>query len=83
MTVSVSSLSNGAAQDYYIKGKKYNSFEVPFFAMLVDYPIFQWKRLQERKNPLTISCIDHSHVNFLSHYLNRQSTQTFLPHGGC
>jgi hypothetical protein len=74
---------NAIGHDYYVKGEKYNSFELPFFAILVDHPIKLWPRLKERKNSLIVSCIDHSHVNFVERYLYHHTAQTFLPHGGC
>lgn len=73
---------NGICSEYTMDGLKHNPIDVPFFAYLVDHPIYSWLRLEARKNNLIVSCVDQSHVEFIKRYLFHHIAQLFLPHGG-
>lgn len=58
----------------------YDALNIPFFAFLVDHPMYMLHRITDIKN-LIVSCVDTNHVDFLNKYIDSQCTKIFIPHG--
>ena len=59
----------------------YDACGFPFFAFLVDHPLYHLERLKSNVQNLIVSCVDQKHVEFLKQYENLVCSKAFIPHG--
>jgi hypothetical protein len=60
-----------------------NRLKVPYFAYLVDHPMYHIGRFDFNTSPknLIISCVDQTHVDYLKKYFTGDYFKVFVPHG--
>ena len=60
-----------------------NKLPVPYFAYLVDHPMYHLHRFDFNSSPqnLIVSCVDRTHVDFLKTYFSGNFLKVFIPHG--
>lgn len=62
----------------------YDIVNIPYIAALVDHPHYHISRLNTKMNNLIVTCLDRSHLRFLSYYFepNHMKVKAFLLPGG-
>jgi Glycosyl transferases group 1 len=59
----------------------YNLLNAPFFAFMVDHPMYHISRLDSNIENLIVSCVDRDHLQFLTNYMSGSYSKVFIPHG--
>ncbi|MFC4599643.1 glycosyltransferase family protein [Cohnella hongkongensis] len=59
----------------------YDAGGFPFFAYLVDHPLYNMERLNASVHHLIVSCVDESHTQYLAKFHPKKYTRAFIPHG--
>lgn len=76
---------NGMGIDLKVEERSvYDIVNIPYIAALVDHPHYHIGRLNTKMNNLVVTCLDRSHLKFLSYYFepNHIKVKSFLLPGG-
>jgi hypothetical protein len=74
---------NGHPIEYLYQKVYNNQLKIPFFAYLVDQPMYHLHRFDFDRNSknLIISCLDQTHIAYLTTYFKGRYSKAFVPHG--
>lgn len=56
--------------------------KIPYYAILVDSPIYLWDRLGTKLNEMYCTVVDREHLQLTNKYFENIKKSCFLPHGG-